>query len=204
MQTSAEIARRRPCLTWLSSCDDRPSTGKGGSFNQASPWETCLLQLCPHRSEREFDTEHFLDALATPSCCADKVDLASGQVRVAAGIPLKKHDDGSPSSWFLTKPCAWLVDLSLHGVAEPCDTPRASPRSMRATVTQPPCKKSAVRNLMYLGLRLFESDAVVLRPNRTWELGGTNRACQSLGLSCTKEPSRRHAGNRHALTEMLS
>ena len=117
MQTSAEIARRRPCLTWSPVRDYRPSTGRGGSFNRASPWETCLLQLCLHRSEREFDTQHFLDALATPSCGADEVDLASGQVRLAAGIPLKKHDDGSPSSWFWTKPChRWLICLTRgHG-----------------------------------------------------------------------------------------
>ena len=38
---------------------------------------------------------------------------------------------------------------------------------MRATVTQPPCTKSAVRNLMSLGLRLFDRD---VRPSRNWEL----------------------------------
>jgi len=78
------------------------------------------------RRRRELQSSKSMGDLPSPTMSASerkRVDLASGQVRVAAGIPLKKHDDGSPSSW-------------------------ASPRSMRATVTQPPCKKSAVRNLM--------------------------------------------------------
>ncbi|CAE7601183.1 unnamed protein product [Symbiodinium natans] len=86
------------------------------------------------RRRRELQSSKSMGDLPSPTLTASerkRVDLASGQVRLAAGIPLKKHDDGSPSSW-------------------------ASPRSMRATVTQPACAKSAVRSVMHLGVQLCQ------------------------------------------------
>ncbi|CAE7719630.1 unnamed protein product [Symbiodinium pilosum] len=78
------------------------------------------------RRRRELQTSKSMGELPSRALSASerkRVDLASGQIRLAAGIPLQKHDDGSPSGW-------------------------ASPRSMRATVTQPPCAKTAVRGVM--------------------------------------------------------
>jgi len=79
------------------------------------------------RRRRQLQTSKSLGDLPSPRAPSaserKRVDLASGQMRQAAGIPLHKHDDGSPSSW-------------------------ASPASARTKVTQPPCAKTAVRGLM--------------------------------------------------------